>query len=290
MTLLLSFLLILSSLALACEITLPKRAVVLGQSGNCGSSVSFKDCADEIKRELSEVLTGLEGRVSTKSLVRMMSTRGHEVRIAPAAIQIEQLSSVLREELPLPQGVHVKRVSGINTPDLLALAPGDRLSARCPSCLFGSQQIVNVLVNGFDGTQREITASADFRKMVRAFRVSASVNSFSAITESDLQEEYTDSVPYTDLLTDTSALRFYKTNKFIKAGELLRLADLNAVNLVKAGLKTEVILENSLVKIKTQGISRSNGAIGDLVEVYHPQKQKKYQGKVIDSNKVLVEL
>jgi len=290
MTFFLTLILVLSSVVLACEITLPHRVVVLGHSGNCGSSVKFKDCADEIVRDISEVLTGLEGRVSSKSLVRMMSLRGHTVALAPASIQIEQLSTFLREELPLPQGVHVKRVSGINTPDLMALAPGDKVSVRCSSCLFGSQQIVNVIVDGFDGTVKEITASADFRKMVRAFRVNSSLASFSTITENDLREEYTDSVPYTDLLTDTSALRFYKTNKFIKAGELLRFADLNAINLVRAGLKTEVILENTLVKIKTQGISRSNGAIGDLVEVYHPQKNKKYQGKVIDSNKVLVEL
>ena len=290
MTFILTLILVLSSVALACEITLPHRLVVLGQSGNCGSSVKFKDCADEIVQDLSEVLTGLEGRVSSRSLIRMMSIRGHEVVLTPSSVQIEQLSSVLREELPMPQGVHVKRVSGINTPDLIALAPGDKLSARCSSCLYGSQQIISVFVEGFDGTVKEITASADFRKMVRAFRVNASVASFSTITENDLREEYTDSVPYTDLLTDPSSLRFYKTNKFIKAGELLRLADLNAVSLVRAGLKTEVILENSLVKIKTQGISRSNGAIGEIVEVFHPQKNKKYQGRVIDSNKVLVEL
>lgn len=290
MTFILTLILVLSSVAIACEISLPHRVIVLGSSGNCGSSVKFKDCADEIIQDFSSVLTGLEGRVSSKSLIRMMSTRGHEVSLQPASIQIEQLSSVLREELPLPQGVHVKRVSGINTPDLIALAPGDQVSVRCSSCLFGSQQIVNVILSGFDGTVKELTASADFRKMVRAFRLNSNLSSFSAITANDLQEEYTDSVPYTDLLTDTATLRFYKTNKFIKAGELLRLADLNAVNLVKAGLKTEVILENTLVKIKTQGISRSNGTIGDLVEVYHPQKNKKYQGKVIDSNKVLVEL
>lgn len=290
MTFFLTLILVLSSVVLACEITLPHRMVVLGQTGNCGSSVKFKDCADEIVRDLSEVLTGLEGRVSSKSLVRMMSLRGHEVALIPASIQVQQLSTLIREDLPLPQGVHVKRVSGINTADLMGLAPGDKVNVRCSQCLYGSQQIINVLIEGFDGIQKEITASADFRKMVRAFRVSASVTSFSALTENDLREEYTDSVPFTDLLTDTSALRFYKTNKFIKAGELLRFADLNAVNLVKAGLKTEVILENTLVKIKTHGISRSNGAIGDLVEVYHPEKNKKYQGKVIDSNKVLVEL
>jgi flagella basal body P-ring formation protein FlgA len=290
MTLFFSILLILSSVVLACEITLPHRIVIVGQSGNCGGSVRFSECTEEVERIFNEVLTSLEGKVSSKSLVSMMANRGHEISLTPASLQIQQLRSLIREELPLPQGVHVKRAAVIDGPDILALDANDKVDIQCSQCLYGSQQVININLEDFNGIRRSITASADFRKMVRAFRVNSSLTSFSAITENDLREEYTDSVPYTDLLTDTDALRFYKTNKFIKAGELLRFADLNAVNLVKAGLKTEVILENALVKIKTQGISRSNGAIGDLVEVYHPQKNKKYQGKVIDSNKVLVEL
>jgi len=76
----------------------------------------------------------------------------------------------------------------------------------------------------------------------------------------------------------------------MKAGDLLRQSDLNALSLVRAGVKTEVIIENELVKLKTSGISRSNGSLGEFVEVFHPQKNKKYLGKVIDINKVLVEL
>jgi flagella basal body P-ring formation protein FlgA len=97
-------------------------------------------------------------------------------------------------------------------------------------------------------------------------------------------------VPYTDLVTDAETLRFFKSNKPLRAGELLRASDLNAQNLVRAGMRTEVILENEMVRIKTSGISRSSGGFGETVEVFHQQKNKKYQGKVIDNNKVLVEL
>ena len=86
------------------------------------------------------------------------------------------------------------------------------------------------------------------------------------------------------------SLKFYKTNKPLRTGEILKLSDLNAINLVRAGLKTDVVLENQMVRIKTQGICRSNGTIGELVEVYHAQKNKKYLGRVVDINKVLVEL
>ena len=127
--------------------------------------------------------------------------------------------------------------------------------------------------------------------MVKAYRLTSPLASFSSLNDSDiLKEEYIESIPHTDIITDMESLKFYKTNKPIKAGEILKASDLNAINLVRAGLKTDVVLENQMVRIKTQGISRSNGTIGELVEVYHPQKNKKYLGKVIDINKVLVEL
>ena len=134
-------------------------------------------------------------------------------------------------------------------------------------------------------------ASADFKKMVKAFRLTSALPSFSSVNDTNiLKEEYVETIPHTDLITDVEMLKFYKTNKPLKAGEILKKSDLNAVNLVRAGLKTDVVLENQMVRIKTSGISRGNGTIGELVEVYHPQKNKKYLGKVIDINKVLVEL
>jgi flagella basal body P-ring formation protein FlgA len=220
----------------------------------------------------------------------MMSAKGHTVRIEPHMVQIQNLKSFIREQLPIPAGVHVKATYTVNSSNFLALAPGDQLQLSCSACLWGTRQPVNVSVSGFDGMRKDFIAVADFGRMVRAFRLNRSLTSFSEITVYDIKEEYTESVPHTEYIADVEFLKYYKTNKPLKAGEFLRLSDLNAINIVKAGLKTEVVLENSLVRIKTSGISRANGAYGDIVEVYHPQKNKKYQGKVIDTNKVLVEL
>jgi flagella basal body P-ring formation protein FlgA len=126
--------------------------------------------------------------------------------------------------------------------------------------------------------------------MVKAFRVTAHLPAFSEIPVSSLKQELIEAIPHTDLFSNPEKLKFFKLNKPIRSGEILRQSDLSALSIVKAGMKTEVIIENTLVKLKTTGICRSNGALGDYVEVFHPQKNKKYLGKVIDINKVLVEL
>jgi hypothetical protein len=289
---LISLLILLFSLpALSCEVSLPSHLIVVGEGQGVGP-ISFDKCNESFQNDLRDILSEVEGRLSSHQLTDLLKMRGHSsIYIEPNRVHVTQLKSLIREQLPLPAGIQIKSLKAVNGPNFISLAPGDRIEVNCSSCLYGSQQPLNIQIIGFDGVNRSFIVNSDFRKMVRAYRIISSINSFAEIfPQESLREEYVEAIPHTDLVTDLSVLKFYRSNKPLKVGELLKLADLNAVNLVKAGLKTEVILENQLVRIKTQGISRSNGSIGDLVEVFHPQKNKKYQGKVVDINKVLVEL
>ncbi len=278
------------STAFACDINMPHRLVILGDDITGQSPINTANCSEEAVRDLHRTLTGVEGRISSSQLTEMMNAKGHTVQIDQHSVQIQNLKSFIRDQLPIPAGVQVKTTYTVNSSNFLALAPGDQLMVYCSACLWGSKQPINVTINGFDGTRRDFISVADFGKMVRAFRLTRPLNSFADITVYDIKEEFTEAVPHADFISDVQNLKYYKTNKPLKSGELLRISDLNAINIVKAGLKTEVILENEMVRIKTSGISRGNGAFGDTVEVYHQQKNKKYQGRVIDNNKVLVEL
>jgi flagella basal body P-ring formation protein FlgA len=274
----------------ACEISMPYRLVVMGEDPAGQSPVNASNCNEEALKTFHQLLTGLEGRISSSQLTEMMANKGHTIRIDQHMVQIQNLKSFIRDQLSIPGGVHVKATYPVNNSNFLALAPGDQLQISCSACLWGTKQPLNISVAGFDGTRKDFIAVADFGKMVRAFRLIRPLTSFSEITVYDIKEEFTEAVPHTEFISDVQNLRYYKTNKPLRSGELLKTADLNAMNLVKAGLKTEVVLENAMVRIKTSGISRANGAFGDTVEVWHPQKNKKYQGRVIDNNKVLVEL
>jgi flagella basal body P-ring formation protein FlgA len=285
------FLLFFTHMALACEVQLPHQLIIFNEDNSGQSAYLSKNCATEITNDLHHIVSKLEGRVASYQLKEMMSARGHAVEISPPSINIHQFKTMVRNQLPLPTGIQVKSTQSVNMSGSLALAAGDKVEISCSSCLYGSQQMLNVAIIGFDGSKQTFFARADFRKMVKAYRLNSSLPSFSSLNETSLlNEEYIESIPHTDLITDMDSLKFYKTNKPLRTGEILKRSDLNAINLVKAGLKTDVILENEMVRIKTSGISRSNGTIGDLVEVFHPQKNKKYQGKVIGVNKVLVEL
>lgn len=277
--------------ASACEVILPSNLLVIGPEFTSRNPYQSNNCDAAVLKEVHEILLDVDGRIASFQMEEMLKSKGHNTIVSPSSIQVQQLKTIIREQLTLPSGTQVYETRSSTTAPIMALSTGDRIEVSCLNCLFGMQQPLNFTVNSFDGTKHSHFANADFKKMVRAYRLISATPSFSDLNHSlSLTEAYVEAIPHTDLVTEVDNLRFYKTNKPLKAGDLLRRSDLNALNLVKAGLRTEVILENSLVRIKTQGISRGNGAIGETVEVFHQEKNKKYQGKVVDINKVLVEL
>lgn len=275
----------------ACEITLPAQIVIFNKELSGSNIYHSMNCETKVIDELHHLISELEGRIANYQVKELMANKGIEVEITSTSTVVHQFSTIIREQMMLPAGVRAKSSIPLNFNGSIGLLAGDSLQVNCETCLFGAQQPLNVTVKGFDGTKRTFIVTTDFSKMVRALRLVSPLPSFSSLSDSSyFKEELTESIPHTDLMTDLEALKFYRTNKPLMTGQLLRRSDVSAIDLVKAGLKTEVILENQMVRIKTQGISRSNGALGDLVEVFHPQKNKKYQGKVIDINKVLIEL
>lgn len=281
---------LLSAQAISCEIHLPEHMVILGDHADLTSSATHTACTEEVLIDLNETLKSVDGKISHFQLSGFMKNKNHDVQIRPNLINVQHLKSLIREQMMLPSGVHLNSSEAVNSPDFITLNYGEKVEVACPNCLFGSQQPLNVSIQGLDGNTRTLTVRADFRKMVKAYKVTTFHPAFSDIQSSSLKEEYVEVIPHTDLVTNLETLKFYKLNKPVRPGELLRQADLNPLSLVKAGMKTDVIIENNLVKLITSGISRSNGYLGEYVEVFHPQKNKKYQGKVIDINKVLVEL
>jgi CxxC motif-containing protein len=282
------FFMLAAKLSIACEVHLPQNLVILGESADFSQVIQHAGCDEATIKSVNETLASVEGKMTSFQFAEMM--KNSNVKIQPQFIQVQHLKNLVREQLMIPPGVQLRSSQAVNSPNYMVVAPGDRVEVQCLGCLYGTQQTLNLNVVGFDGSNRALMVTADFKRMVRAYRVMGFHPAFSELQSSSLKEEYIESIPHTDLVTNLETLKYFKINKPLKAGDVLRQSDLNALSLVRAGVKTEVIIENELVKLKTSGISRSNGTLGEFVEVFHPQKNKKYYGKVIDINKVLVEL
>jgi flagella basal body P-ring formation protein FlgA len=274
----------------ACEINLPKYVLLLKKIEIENLRDNFKYCPNDVSNEVISILNSVEGKISKKQIDEILSSKNLSAKIHPELIQIQNLTTLVREKFQLPINVEFELIDTINLPPMLTLNNGDNIDFDCNNCSFVMEQNLKLKFQKLNGEQDQLTLRLNFKNKIKAYVLKTFVPPFSQINREQLREEFIEPIPHTELITNIETLKFFKTNKPIKPGEILKKSDLNGSLLVKAGSNTEVIIENQLLKLKTTGISRNSGIYGDQVEVLNIQKNKKYVGKIIDINKIQVEI
>lgn len=287
MKLLFLFLSILSSSAFACEY-LGKDGILITQKeiSLADLTLKLKDCTEDEMNIIRSTLSNLEGNISAYQLNHLLNIE--EFKLNHERLIIKNLNKISRLQLALKENIHV--FASKDAPSFVEFNSNDTLSIFCNGCLYGQQQNLRLAIRSILGKVTNKDLKVDFITYFKAYRLMTNTSAFSTIKEDDVEIIQVEKIPHTEFLTDLSQLRFYQTNKPLKAGDILKMSDLSASKIIYAGVRSEIILENNFVKIKTQGIPRSAGSIGEMIEVYHPEKNKKYYGKVIDINKVHVQL
>lgn len=281
------FLSLLSFNALACEyqgkdgLLVTKKEILTHDL-----ALKLKDCNETEIEIIRNTLSNLEGNISAFQLNHLLDIP--DFKLNHERLIIKNLNKLTRLQLALKDNMHV--TGSINSPSLIEFNSSDSISIFCNGCLHGQQQNLKITFRSILGKTINKDINIDFITYYKAYRLLTDVPAFSKINEDSIEMIQTEKIPHAELMTEEDHLKFYQTNKPLKAGSILKMSDLSATKIIHAGIKSEVILENHFVKIKTQGIPRSNGAIGEMIEVYQPEKNKKYYGKVIDINKVHVQL
>lgn len=289
----LSLSILFSFSTLACHIELPERILIIENNNNDLSYQKDSDCSLNEKEKLHQLLMSTDGKITALQMMRMIQMQSDvAISVSPHLIQIDHLNHIARTQMTMPQSIFIKEIRpAIGMRSLYPLKNGDEISVSCQDCLYGLNQRLVMTHTPFIGERTQHLLTINFGKLTKAYRLTQPIQGFADLKSSTLyQEDYIETIPHTELVQDASTLKFFKTNKPLRAGDYLRKADLVPINLVRAGDQTELIFENQGLVIKTGGIARNNGGHGDAVEVYVPGKNKKYLGKVIDDHKVVVEL
>ncbi len=92
------------------------------------------------------------------------------------------------------------------------------------------------------------------------------------------------------LFSDIEALKFFKVNKQIIVGQELNQNDLIPINLVHFNSPTQALLENDSIKMNITVFPTKNGRYGESIEVRGPYNNKKMRAKVVDLNKVIIQI
>lgn len=274
--------------AWACELTIPSRVLVTNNS-NENWPFENKDCSARQFNTVYEVLRDQDGRIP---LARLQAAIGQDIRLSSPGteIRIENVSYLLRRSFA-EIGDAGMVLSNPFQGHLISLPEDSEFVLHCHPCQFNGDEVMRIHVRSFIAGEVDYSFQAKFSRYIHAYKTRRNISAFTSDLKPEMFEKArVPAAAFGQYLTDLSTLSFYKTNKTLRVGDVIRISDLVPQTLVKAGARVELIFENSHVRVKSQALSRQNGGIGDDIEVWNQTNGKKYHGIVVDHNLVRVEL
>lgn len=278
-----------------CQISVYPKIYTIKESTTLLTKEIIKNsnCDLPTKREFVKFLTTTKGVVSSKQLTRMFKSMANkEITLQPSKIAIYKLEDFLTERIAFSKSWFVKDLKSAKRNAALVLNTNETLLVDCPTCNFPGNKSIRIIVqdpikntNKFQMLNAKVlikTIALVPRGIIQVDNLPLSSKMFKK------QEVFVDNPAH--IFMNEKALVFYKANKPLTGEKALLLSDLVSVSIVKAGTPTSIQLSHDGISLSSTAIPLRSGKYGDIIQLRSTRSKKIIIGKVIDYNKVAIEL
>lgn len=252
------------------------------------------NCENAISNKISQLISNSSGTVGADFLKRELAKdfNAITIEISPRKLSLMELNPTLRDQLTSGSNLYFFNTKSLNAIKTLGLIEGEQMKAICESCnSFGEKNIKIDISSPFQGTTRTLWFSSGIMAQVKVFKAKRSL-SFQQ-NHLDVDDFYADEIFTSNsgnLLTSLNNIHFYKANKTILQGAVISNLDLQAVNLINFGTPVNVTLKNQNINLQRTAMPARSALFGEVIELRNPNNNKIIAGKVVDYNKVVIEL
>lgn len=291
-------LLLLSSFNLAaseCGIELYSKVYRLtsNQALQARDVVKESNCSPEITNRLASLISNSEGVVGSDFLRTELQKDFSDVQISinTKKLSLLDLNTAFRDQLTPDSNLYFSQARSLNGVAALGLAEGEQMRAVCDSCQsFGEKNIKVDIANVISNTSRTLWFSSKIMAKVKVVKAKRNISFQDKVLDpKDFYFEEVMTMSPENALTTLENIGFYKSNKTIVQNAVVSNLDLQAVNLVNYGTPVSVTLVSSSISLQKTAMPVRSARFGDIVELKGPNN-KNIAGKVVDFNKVVIEL
>lgn len=258
------------------------------------SLIKESDCPTTIQSAFISKIYQSSGLLTTKVLNydKRFKKSGFTVHLVPNRIRVSNLKESLKEKFNLGNLWSFSKLRFVNKKTTLALMSEDSLSFGCEFChTTGEKNISLTVYNPIKNYTKTHWASATVLVATKVLIPNRPISpSEPQLTPSDFKLKYLSVTRPEKYFTNIEQLVFYKVNKPISPNEGLLYNDLVPVNLVSAGTLTKIILRNKTLQVEGTAIPSQSGKFGEVIKLRNPKTNRMITGKVVDFNKVMVDL
>lgn len=249
-------------------------------------------CSHATNSEFIRFLITTNGNISSKQISRIFKTLSTKsIQVTPRRITVHKLEDYLTERLSFSKNWFIRDLKSVNKRGVITLENSQSLSVECPNCNYPGHKSIRIVI------QDTISNKNNYQMLSGKLQIKTMALVPRGIVQVDNQplsklmfkkkEVFVDNPA--NIFTNQRALHFYKVNKPLN-GKPLLLSDLTPVSLVKAGTPTKIYLKTGSISLKSMATPIRSGKYGDIIQLRSISNKKIIVGKVIDYNKVAIEL
>lgn len=288
---LLLFLLNFKLQAEPCSVDLYSKIYTLekNQSLTSKEAIHTNNCSDTIIKQIVANISKKSDVIYSSQIEKELDLK--DVHITPRKIFISELSSLFHEQLTANSNLFFLDIKSLNGIRSISLTEGEFAKSNCESCTsFGEKNIKIEIADPLNSTARALWFSSKIFAKIKVFKAkhTLSFQTQSFGSEDFVAEETLTMMP-DSILGSLENIRFYKPNKTILQGSIVTMMDIQPVNLVNYGTPVKAILKNSVISLTKMAEATRSAQFGESVEL-KVGNNKTITGKVIDYNKVVIEL
>jgi flagella basal body P-ring formation protein FlgA len=264
------------------------------QTLNSSDLVQASDCDSLVLNKISQIVSNSNGTIAANFLTRELAKDFTDinVEISPYKTALLDLNSSMRDQMTSGTNLYFLDTRSLNGIRTLGLTEGEQLKINCESCSsFGEKNIKLDITNPLANTTRTLWFTSKIMAKIKVFKAQRSLSFQQKHLEAD--DFYADeiySMNPDNIVTTLENIHFYKTNKTIIQGAIISNIDLQSVNLVNFGTTVNATLKNSTISLTRKATPVRSATYGETIELKTQGNNKTMTGKVVDYNKVVIEL
>ena len=268
----------------ACEVNLHKYIYKISDQIDY-KVIKRTDCPKPVINKLLTNLSNIEGKLPSRIFEEQLRIR--DFKIIPKVIHISTIENLVNENIELRPEKTLKKIESLTNLNQIQSDTELLFSVQCKEC-YTKIGKANIKVQ-LDNKNFWFTGSVSLKKAV--WIAKKPINSFSTELSPNMFEQ---KVVYLDkdieTFQDVNNIKFYKTTKSLKAGDVVTSSHLAQRKLVKAFSKVRLKVVGSTLELSTTAKAQGSGFLDEFIEVKNIKSNKKFLAKIIDFNTVEIEL
>lgn len=264
-----------------------------GLPSNIKSIVKNTDCSKEITNKFIKGILGSNGTITERALNTVyLEGVNEKVNLVPSKIQVSNIKTLLERQFKLEKDWSFEKIKFVNKKRVLGLSHNERAEFECDLCHTTGEKTISLkVINPIKNTSKTLWLQGMVFISTNVLVPNRPISpSETSLSPSNFKIKRVNVMRPEKFFTNKSKLVFYKVNKPLTGERGLMFTDLTPINLVSAGIPAKVILKSGTLTLHGKGVPSQSGKFGEVIKLKNPKTNRIITGKVVDFNKVVVDL